>query len=102
MRPRPLGQQRRHAPFLPGAPRLVEGHPGEPEAGRAGAHLVALGARPAQHLVFDLGEIAGVEEGVLEEEFVADPVRVGVETAVLAEGGFLGVGGELGHRGFSM
>src|ERR1017187_5107016 len=54
--------QRRQASLLESNLRLIKGGPREPEGRRRPAYRLSLALDPAQHLVFDLDEISGIEE----------------------------------------
>src|SRR2546428_12671333 len=89
----PLRQQGRQAAFFKEGPGLVETRPGEAEVLRGLACRSALLPDPAQHLVFDLDQIAGVEEGIASGEGgIANRLWTGVESVVLVQGLELGVG----------
>ncbi len=78
--------QRRQASLLESNLRLVKGGSREPEGSRRSAYLLSLALDPAQHLVFDLDEISGIEEFVGQEQFVADLLGVGIQRPLLAKG----------------
>lgn len=72
--------------------QVVEGGATDAEAIGRLAHWEGIRAVPAKHLVADLQEVAGVEEGVGAEEVVANLLRVRVEHAAAAQVLFFRVG----------
>ena len=93
------GQTRR----LPGRLGGVEGRPGEAEGGGGLGDRLAVGQHAAQHLVLDLDQVAGVEEGVAAGEGRVDHrLGAGVEGARGAQGGQFVIWGSHRHllRGY--
>lgn len=71
---------------------VVEGGATDAEAIGRLAHREGIRAVSAEHLVADLQEVAGVEEGVGAEEVVANLLRVRVEHAAAAQVLFFRIG----------
>jgi hypothetical protein len=57
-----LRQQAWKARLAYGRPGLIKGWPGETEGRRGGADGLAVMVHSAQHLVFDLDDVPGIEE----------------------------------------
>ena len=94
----PLRQQPGKPLLREGRLGLVVGRTGEAkELGRLGL-LCSLGAHVAQHLVFDLHEIAGIEEAVRLEPGRLHPLRVSVQRTLPVEELRFGVA--LGQRNY--
>jgi len=90
LRPRPLRQQPRQARLLERRLGLIEGRAREAEAGTGLAHSLPILASPPQHLVLDLDQIVGVEEGIAGGEGgVAHGLGPGVEGMLTSKGGNL-------------
>ncbi len=54
-----------------------------------------FGLDPSQHLVFDLDQIAGIEEAAVLEQCGSDRFGVGVQDALLAEKAAFGILGRV-------
>ena len=78
--------------MLQGGGCLVVGGPGVPERRGGLGDRGTVGLDPPHHLVFDLHQVAGVEELAGQECLVADLLGMRVEAASRSEGGLLGVG----------
>jgi len=77
--------------LLEGGLCLIERRPRKAEVRGRIRHGGAFGAHPPQHFVFDLDQVARIEEIVLEKQFVAYGFRTWVERALLLESPGLGV-----------
>jgi hypothetical protein len=74
---RPLGTklpwyQADQAVLLENRQRLMEGRSRKTETRRRSCYRLAIGLYPAQHLVFDLDQVARIEESVLDKQLVSD------------------------------
>jgi hypothetical protein len=74
---------------------LIERRPGKAEVRGRIRHRLAFGPRPPEHFVFDLDQIARIEEIVLEKQWVAYRMGARVEGSLLLEGADLWV--RIGH-----
>ena len=70
--------------MVKGGPRAAKGFGGA-------ADRLPIDLYAAEHFVFDLKCVAGIEEVVLSKEWSGDPIGMGMEGARQAQGGDFGV-----------
>ena len=86
-----VGHQAGKTVVLEGRLCLIERRPRKAEVRGRIRHRLAFGPHPPQHFVFDLDQIARIEEIVLEKQLVAYGFRTRVERSLLLEGADLWV-----------
>lgn len=71
--------------------KLIQPHPREPEGSCRGPNRLSIDRYPVQHLVFDLYQIARVEERVHLKQCIGDFFGVRVQGVVCAQAGAFGI-----------
>jgi hypothetical protein len=90
-RPALLRQEPGQATLLKRTLRLIERRPREVEGRRRGRDRVRLDFDAADHFVFDLDEVAGIEKLVGGKDRIGDLVGLPIQRAIGAQGLDLGI-----------
>ena len=83
--PRFSGTSPRQAVLLERSLRFVKRRPRKTELGGCFGHAAALHQHLAQHLVFHLHQIVGIEERVSPEQIIADRIEQRIQAAMLTQ-----------------